>query len=91
MGNLERERLSRAWSMLDTEERSIASTWDSLLMEAGRGSSDIWRLNRRVEDIMEDLRNTLCDNCRDKDRVHEREQPVHPPPRERRKSHRLRW
>ena len=72
--NLEKERLGRAWSMMERERRAISDTRDALLMEAGKGSSAMWRQNRRVEEIMADLRETLCDNCREEGRAHEREQ-----------------
>ena len=52
VGRLERERMGRAWSMMDREQQIIASTRDSLLEEAGRGSSFMRRLNRRVEEIL---------------------------------------
>ena len=73
MGRLEREKLGRAWSMVDREQQIIASTRDSLLEEAGRGSSAMRRLNRRVEEIMENLKDSFCDRCRDEGKVPERE------------------
>ena len=73
MGRLEREKLGRAWSMVDREQQIIASTQDSLLEEAGRGSSAMRRLNRRVEEIMENLKDSFCDRCRDEGKVPERE------------------
>ena len=73
VGRLERERMGRAWSMMDREQQIIASTRDSLLEEAGQGSSAMRRLNRRVEEIMENLKDSLCNRCRDEGKVPERE------------------
>ena len=73
MGSMEREKWGRAWSMMDREQQVIASTRDSLLKEAGRGSSAMRRLSMRVEEIMEDLKDTFCDRCKDEGRVPERE------------------
>ena len=35
--SLEKERLSRAWSMMEREQRAISDTRDALLMEVGKG------------------------------------------------------
>ena len=72
--NMEKERLGRAWSMMERERRAISDTMDALIMEAGKSSSAMWKLNRRVQEIMADLRETLCDNCREEGRAHERKQ-----------------
>ena len=34
-------------------------------MEAGKGSSAMWKMKRRVEEIMAGLRESLCDTCRE--------------------------
>ena len=44
------------------------------MMEAGKGSSAMWRMKRRVKEIMVGLRETLCDSCREEGRGQEREQ-----------------
>ena len=57
--SLEKERLSRAWSIMEWEQCAISDTRDALLMEAGKGSSATWRMKRRVEEIMAGLREPL--------------------------------
>ena len=44
--SMEKERLSRAWSMMEREQRVISDTRDALLMEAGKGSSAMWRMKQ---------------------------------------------
>ena len=44
---------------------AISDTRNALLMEAGKGSSAMWRMTRRVKEIMAGLRETLCDSCRE--------------------------
>ena len=66
--------MSLAWSMMEREQRAISDTRDALLMEAGKGSSAMWRMTRRVKEIMAGLRETLCNSCREEGRSQEREQ-----------------
>ena len=42
----EKEPLSRAWSMMEQEQRAISDTRDALLMEAGKGSSAMWKMKQ---------------------------------------------
>ena len=42
--------------------------------EAGKGTTALWRMKQRVEDIMAGLRETLCEACKNKCRGQERQE-----------------
>ena len=42
----EKEQLSQAWSMMEQEQGAISDTRDALLMEAGKGSSAMWKMKQ---------------------------------------------
>ena len=71
MEDLEKERMNRVWSRMEREQAAISDTRDALLKEAGKGTTALWRMKQRVEDIMAGLRETLCEACRDECRGQE--------------------
>ena len=73
MCSLEREKIGRAWNILDREQQIIASTRDALLKEVEKGSRAMRVISMRVDEIVEDVRDIRCDRCRDEGRVPERE------------------
>ena len=60
--------------MMEREQCAISDTRDALLRKAGKGSSAMWRMKRRVKEIMVGLREILCDSCWQECRCQEREQ-----------------
>ena len=73
MCSLEREKLRRAWSIMDREQQIIESTREALLKEVEKGSRGMRLLSMRVEEIVEDMRDIRCDRCRDEGGFPERE------------------
>ena len=73
MCSLEREKLGRAWSIMDREQQIIASTRDALLREVEKGSRAMRLLSIRVEEMMKDVKDIRCDRCKGEGRVPERE------------------
>ena len=69
----EKERLSRACSMMEREQHAISDTRDALLMEAGKGLKCHVEDEARVEEITVSMRETMCDSCREEGRGQERE------------------
>ena len=71
MCSLEREKLGRAWSIMDREQQIIASTRDALLREVEKGSRAMRLLSIRVEEMMKDVKDIRCDRCKGEGRVPE--------------------
>ena len=69
--SLEREKLGRAWSIMDREQQIIASTRDALLREVEKGSRAMRLLSIRVEEMMKDVKDIRCDRCKGEGRVPE--------------------
>ena len=65
MDSQERERMHRAWNGMDRERASIKETRDALLKEARKGTTAMWRMRQRVEDIVSGLKETMCEACRE--------------------------
>ena len=71
--SLEREKIGRAWNVMDREQQIIASTRDALLKEVEKVSKAMRVMIMWVEGIVEDVKNIQCDRCRKEGRVPERE------------------
>jgi hypothetical protein len=70
---LERDKLRRAWSIMDREQQIIESTRDALLKQVEKGSRGMSLFSMRVEEIIKDVRDIRCDRCRDEGRDPKRE------------------
>ena len=73
--SLEKDHLSQIWSRMEREQAAILDTRDALFKEAGKGTTALWRMKQRVEDIMVGLRETLCETCWEECRGQERRTP----------------
>ena len=74
--NLEKERMNRVWSRMEKEQAAISDTRDALLKVAGKGTTELWQMKQRVEDIMAGLRETFCEACWDECRGQDRREEM---------------
>ena len=65
MCSQEREKIGRAWKIIDREQQIIESTRDALLKEEEKESRAMRVMSMRVEEIIKDVRDIRCDRCKD--------------------------